>query len=60
MTKDKTIHTCYGCPYYYRDKIDEDEDGYPRFEKYPRKHCGQDHFECPFYWGEGEPLGVKE
>ena len=27
------------------------------FFRYPVKHCGQDHFKCPYYWGVGEPLG---
>ena len=56
MSKDKRIYTCYGCQYYYRDKIAEDEDGYARFKKYPRKHCGQDHFKCPYFLGNGKPL----
>lgn len=48
MKTDK-IYTCYGCQYYYADKGD----------KYNMKHCGQDHFKCPYFWGTGKPLGKK-
>lgn len=47
--KNKPIYTCYGCPYYFPDKT----------SRYSVKHCGQDHSQCPYYWGEGEPLGKK-
>ena len=50
-TRKRTVHTCYGCPWYYTNK---NEIG---FFRYPVKHCGQDHFKCPYYWGTGEPLG---
>lgn len=42
--KDRPIYTCYGCCYYYADKG----------RKYPQKHCGKNHFECSYYWGEKE------
>ena len=51
MRKKRTVHTCYGCQYYYTNR---NEIG---FFRYPVKHCGQDHFKCPYYWGVGEPLG---
>ena len=44
MTKDNTIYTCYGCPYYYVDKGD----------RYAKKHCGRDHLECPWYLDKEE------
>ena len=37
-----TIRTCYGCPYYYKDK-----EGY----RYPVKHCNKDHLRCEYYNG---------
>ena len=49
--KNKTVHTCYGCPHYFVDKDD--------VYRWPAKHCGQDHLECPYYWGTGEPLGRR-
>ena len=52
MSKNKVIHTCYGCPEYYDSK------GYVG-EPFSTKHCGQDHWKCPYYLGEGEPLGKK-
>ena len=57
MSKNKHIYTCYGCNYYYEDKIGENENGHSIREKYPSKHCGQDHFKCPYYLDNGEPLG---
>lgn len=53
--KDKVIYTCYGCPYYHRD-----ENTTPFSDRYNYKHCGQDHFKCPYYLGTGDPLGVKK
>ena len=50
IMKDTKIYTCYGCPSYYA------EEG----EKYPAKHCGYDHAECPYYLCEGEPLIFNE
>lgn len=44
------IYTCYGCPHFYADKGN----------KYNVKHCGQDHFKCPYFRGEGKPLGMIE
>lgn len=49
MKNDK-IYTCYGCPHFYADKS----------SKYSVKHCGQDHFECPYFWGDGSPLGLNK
>ena len=50
MTNDK-IFTCYGCPLYHPIR---------KGDKVNYKHCGQDHFECPYYLGTGVPLGKKE
>lgn len=38
--KDKTIYTCYGCPYFYKTEGD----------RYAKKHCGKDHLKCEWYW----------
>lgn len=45
MKKDK-IYTCYGCPSYYVEQG----------QKHPYKHCGEDHWKCPHYLGDGLPL----
>ena len=50
----RTIHTCFGCPWYYTGKNDSGIFGYPT------KHCGQDHLQCPHYLGTGDPLGKNE
>lgn len=55
--KNKTIYTCYGCPYYYRDK---NTTTFSDRHNYKYKHCGQEHFKCPYYLGTGEPLGLKK
>ena len=47
--KDNVIYTCYGCLHYFKDIGD----------RYPRKHCGKDHFKCPWYWGEAEIVEEK-
>lgn len=52
MSKNKVIHTYYGCPEYYDSKGNV---GAP----FSTKHCGQDHWKCPYYSGEGEPLSRK-
>ena len=49
MAKDKTIYTCFECPYFYAEEGD----------RYATKHCGQNHLECPYYWDKGQPLGIK-
>lgn len=50
--KKLVVKTCYGCKEYYNSA---GEVGYP----FSTKHCGQDHWECPYFLGEGEPLGKK-
>ncbi len=45
-------HTCYGCPYYYKDKAKWPVVSTAR----PTRHCGQDQTKCPYYLGEGKPL----
>lgn len=42
--KNNKIYTCYGCPCFHSGKQN----------KYPAKHCGQDHFKCPYYRGTGD------
>ena len=51
MKKNNTVYTCYGCPAYYTPKDDP--------FKLPLKHCGEDHFKCPYYWGTGDPLIIS-
>lgn len=48
-----TVHTCYGCEYYH------DENGFIH-KGWNSKHCGQNHYECPYFLGTGKPLGRKE
>lgn len=48
--KNNKVHTCYGCKYFHKNK----------YYEYNVKHCGQDSFKCPYFWGTGEPLGLNK
>lgn len=48
-----SVHTCYGCEYYH------DENGL-NGKGHNYKYCDQEHYECPYFLGTGEPLGIKK
>lgn len=54
----KIVHTCYGCPYYYR------VNGYGKIEylkPHSYKHCGIEDWECDYFANGGEPaIKTKE
>ena len=54
MAKDKIVHTCYGCPYYYRRKNEYDIPIY--CEPYSVRHCDiENPWDCDYFANGGEP-----
>ena len=54
----KTVHTCYGCPYYYR----ETRNGEIEYMKpYSYRHCDiKDTWDCDYFANGGEPTKIRE
>lgn len=52
MSKNPVVKSCYGCKEYY-DHLGN------VCAPFSTKHCGQDHWKCPWFLGEGMPLGKK-
>lgn len=53
----KIVHTCYGCPYYYR------VNGYGKIEylkPHSYKHCSIEDWECDYFANGGEPAIKKK
>ena len=53
MSKEKIVHTCYGCPYYYRTNKDgEKEYGKP----FSYRHCDiENPWDCDYFANGGKP-----
>lgn len=52
----KIVHTCYGCPYYYRLNSNEKKE---YLQPYSSRHCDIENvWECDYFVNDGEPRKI--